>query len=51
MVGIIEKEWFELYDSTHYSLENKLIAYNKSQIQQLKDNVDWRKDYKGRNPN
>jgi len=49
MVGIIEKEWFELYDNTHYSLENKLIAYNKSQIQQLKDNVDWKKDYKGRN--
>ena len=41
----INKEWFDQYDSKHYSLENKLINYNKSQVLQLKNNADWRDDY------
>lgn len=41
----IEKIWFDNYDEKHYSLENKLINYNKSQIKQLKNNSDWRSDY------
>ena len=45
MAKDIDKIWFDLYDSKHYSLENKLISYNKSQVQQLKSNSDWRDDY------
>lgn len=41
----IDREWFDEYDSKHYSLENKLINYNKSQIIQLKEKSDWRNDY------
>ncbi len=41
----IDKEWFYIYDTKHYSLENKLINFNKAQIKQLKDNTDWRNDY------
>ena len=41
----IDKNWFDEYDRKHYSLENKLIKYNKSQIEQLKNNSDWRNDY------
>ncbi len=41
----IERVWFDEYDSKHYSLENKLINYNKSQIKQLKEKTDWRTDY------
>ena len=41
----LDKEWFDLYDTKHYSLENKMINYNKSQVQQLKSNADWRDDY------
>lgn len=43
--GNINKEWFDLYDSKHYSLENKLINYNKSQIKLLKEKSDWHNDY------
>lgn len=43
--GDIEKDWFDKYDKLHYSLENKLINYNKSQIKQLKDKIDWKSDY------
>jgi four helix bundle protein len=42
---IVDKEWFDEYDTKHYSLENKLIAYNKSQIKILKDKGDWHQDY------
>ena len=42
---IIDKKWFELYDGKHFSLENKLIAYNKSQIKILNEKGDWRQDY------
>lgn len=41
----VDKVWFDEYDKKHYSLENKLINYNKSQVQQLKNNADWRDDY------
>jgi four helix bundle protein len=41
----IEKEWFDEYDQKHYSLENKLINYNKSQIRLLQQNYEWRSDY------
>ena len=33
----IDQDWFDIYDGKHYSLENKLISYNKSQIEQLKN--------------
>lgn len=42
---IIDSLWFDEYDTKHYSLENKLINYNKSQIQQLKNKSDWHTDY------
>ena len=41
----IQKEWFDVFDEKHYSLENKLLNYNKSQIEQLKGNSNWRNDY------
>lgn len=41
----IDKEWFDNYDMNHYSLENKLISYNRSQIKHLKDKQEWRDDY------
>ena len=43
--SIIEKEWFDEYDTFHYSLENKLINYNRSQVKQLKEKSDWQNDY------
>ncbi len=44
-VGLINDEWFNEYDAKHYSLENKLIAYNKAQIKILKSKGDWHQDY------
>lgn len=41
----IDRSWFDEYDSKHYSLENKLINYTKSQVKQLKDKSDWKDDY------
>jgi four helix bundle protein len=41
----IEKLWFEEFDTKHYSLENKLINLNKSYIQKLKNNDEWKNDY------
>lgn len=43
--NIIIREWFDLYDARHYSLENKLIKYNKSQVTQLKNKANWHDDY------
>jgi len=40
----ISKEWFDEYDKMHYSLENKLIAMNKSLISKI-DQKDWKNDY------
>ena len=37
--------WFNKYDSKHYSLENKLIKLNKTYISKLKDKDDWKNDY------
>lgn len=42
---LIDEKWFTEYDALHYSLENKLINFNKSQIQYLKDKNEWRDDY------
>ncbi len=42
---IDDKEWFDEYDKKHYSLENKLKNFNKSQIRQLKEKAEWRDDY------
>ena len=44
-VNDVERSWFDEYDTKHYSLENKLIGYNRSQIKQLKEKSDWRNDY------
>jgi four helix bundle protein len=44
-VNIISRELFDEFDKQHYSLENKLINYNKSQVQQLKSKTDWHNDY------
>ena len=41
----IDQDWFDIYDGKHYSLENKLISYNKSQVNQLKNKAEWRDDY------
>jgi four helix bundle protein len=43
--GDIDKEWFDEYDQKHYTLENKLLNYNRSQIKQLKEKSDWKTDY------
>ena len=44
-INIIDIEWFDLYDSKYYSLENKLINYNKSLISKFKNKEEWRDDY------
>ncbi len=41
----IELVWFDDYDNKHYSLENKLIAFNKSQINILNQKGTWNTDY------
>lgn len=41
----IDEEWFNHYDQMHYSLENKLIKLNKTSIENLKSNYDWKNDY------
>lgn len=42
--GLIGKEWFDDYDNKLYSLENKLIHFNKSLIAKL-DKNEWNNDY------
>jgi four helix bundle protein len=44
----IDEEWFDEYDRIHYSLENKLIKLNKTSIESLKANFDWKNDYQVR---
>ena len=44
----IDEEWFNDYDKMHYSLENKLIKLNKTSIENLKTNYDWKNDYQVR---
>ena len=41
----IKQDIFNEFDNSHYSLENKLIAYNRSQVEQLKQKSDWHDDY------
>ena len=44
----IDEDWFEEYDKIHYSLENKLIKFNKKSIENLMTNYDWKNDYQVR---
>lgn len=46
--GIIGEEWFNEYDKKHYSIENKLISFNKSQIEISKRKSEWKDDYQVR---
>ena len=41
----VNEECFSEYDQIHYSLENKLIKLNKTTIEKLKKNYDWKNDY------
>lgn len=41
----INSEWFDEYDNLHYSLENKLISYNRSLLSKLKSKGEWKSDY------
>jgi four helix bundle protein len=41
----IDEIWFDEYDKIHYSLENKLIKLNKTSIEKLITNYDWKNDY------
>ncbi|MFC2136280.1 four helix bundle protein [Bacteroidota bacterium] len=41
----IPENWFIDYDNLHYELENKLIAMNKSIVNKLKNNDEWKNDY------
>lgn len=41
----ITEGWFDEYDRMHYSLENKLLSLNKTQIKRLKEGVEWNDDY------
>lgn len=42
--GDIPKDWFDEYDKKHYSLENKLIQFNKTMISKIDQN-EWKNDY------
>lgn len=42
---IIDYEWIDIYDSVLYSLDNKLMSYNKSQVKQLREKFNWQNDY------
>lgn len=41
----VDEKWFNEYDIKHYSLENKMLNYNKKQIAILKKKYDWKDDY------
>ncbi len=41
----VTEERFNEFDIKHYSLENKLINFNKSMIEKLKNNDEWKNDY------
>ena len=43
--NIIDELWFGEYDRKHYSLEYKLIKLNRTSIEYLKINFDWKNDY------
>lgn len=40
----IDRIWFDEYDKKHYSLENKLIQFNKSMISKISPD-EWKNDY------
>lgn len=40
----IDRIWFDEYDKKHYSLENKLIQFNKSMISKISSD-EWKNDY------
>jgi len=40
----IDRSWFDEYDKKHYSLENKLIQFNKSMISKINP-TEWKNDY------
>ncbi|MCP5064450.1 MAG: four helix bundle protein [Ignavibacteriae bacterium] len=42
---VITEKWFNEYDAKYYSLENKLINYNRSQINMIKNKNEWKNDY------
>lgn len=42
--GDLDNLWFEEYDKKHYSLENKLIQFNKSMIAKIGQDK-WKNDY------
>lgn len=42
----INADWFEKYDKAHYSLENKLINYQKSILKKLIDKGEWNTDFR-----
>lgn len=41
----IDEGWFKIYDDKHYCLENKLINLNKTLIDKLKNDDNWKNDY------
>ena len=41
----IDRNWFDDYDKVHYSLENKLLAYNRNLIKKLNAGEQWHDDY------
>ena len=40
----IDQKWFDEYDNRHYSLENKLIKYNQSIVDRIRNKGEWRTD-------
>lgn len=42
----IDQKWFDEYDNRHYSLENKLIKYNQSIVDRIRNKGEWRTDYR-----
>ena len=43
--GRLEEEWVDKFDKKHYSLENKLIAYNRTLVKKLNEKASWNDDY------
>jgi hypothetical protein len=42
----INADWLEKYDKAHYSLENKLINYQKPILKKLIDKGEWNTDFR-----
>lgn len=41
----VSEDIFKRFDKLHYSLENKLISFNKSMLKKLSKDTDWKNDY------